>query len=267
MRIFSKIKKQILIGIVIILQKSSNLSAVACRLTQLTRKHPDKIHPKHLINKKPWFIKHLKKPDIVLDIGCGNGQRVLPAAKFVKQVIGLDNNIKSLKLAKAEVKRLHITNVKFVKFNLEQKLLFNNQQFDCILLLDVLEHLNHRLQLLKQIYRVLKPSGLLFLSVPKSDTSWKLLQKSLGLNYYSDADHKIEFTQKEIIDLLTKSGFKINQILPATFDTPWVGFIDLVGGFSLKYYRILSQWRRNQALINPCESIGFEIICQKKSQL
>lgn len=247
-----------------LLKHTEALSAVACRLVELTGKHPDRIHPKHLIElREPWFYQYIKKDTIVLDIGCNNGQRTLKAARLAKKIYGFDYDQKLLSLAQKEVRRLGINNTFFSYGNAEKKLSFQDCKFDTILLLDVLEHLYSRTQILEEIFRILKSGGFLCLSIPNESTTWKKIQKILGMFYYSDPDHKIEYTRSKIIKLLEKIGFQVHQISPVTLDTPLVGFIDLAGGISLSFYKILSLWRRHKAFLHPEESIGFEIAAQK----
>ncbi len=101
------------------------------------------------------------------------------------------------------------------------------------------------------------------LAVPNSQTSWKKFQKSAGLNYYSDPNHKIEYTEEEIIREHQKSGFKIKEIKPIVYDFPLAGLIDLVGGISLSLYKKLWQWKYKRVNENPSASIGFMVVSEK----
>lgn len=250
--------------LVLIIQKTALFSAIACRLVKWTGKHPDSIHPKHLVTiRKPWYLEYLNRKDRSLDIGCNNGQHTLRLARICRAVNGVDYDERMLALAKNEAKRRKIKNIIWQNLNIETGFPYKKEYFDFILFLDVFEHLNQRSKVLRDIHRILKKKGRLLISVPNRNTSWKKLQKSLGLFYYSDPDHKIEFTQSEIKQILVKNGFVIEKVTPVTLDTPWVGFIDLIGGLSLTAYRLLSQWRRNMGLKYPQESIGFEIVCHK----
>ena len=251
---------------VVLVKKTALLSALSCRLVKFTGKHLEPIHPKHLITvRSPWYLPYIKKTDTVLDIGCNNGQHTLKIAKNSAHVFGIDYDRRMLEIAAREIKRAGLKNVTLREVNIENGLPFKSKKFDAVIFLDVLEHLNNREHIMSQVKRVLKPKGILLLSVPNSDTTWKRLQKKYGINYFSDPDHKVEYTQKEIIEILKKTKFIVKKVFPVTFDTPWVGFIDVVGGISLTWYRQLSMWRRNKALLNPQESIGFEIISQKQS--
>lgn len=246
-------------------KKTEALSALSCRLVQITGKHENPIHPKHLVKiRPPWYLSKLKKSDIVLDIGCNNGQHTTRAAQVVKHVYGFDKDPQMLQFALQEITRLGMSNITLRQGDAQKKFPYQNSYFDVIIFLDVFEHLPERTKVLKEIRRVLKPKGILLLSIPNCETSWKKLQRKLGMFYYSDPDHKIEFSKAQIKLLLNRSDFIVKTIEPVTFDTPWVGIIDLIGGISLNFYKTLSKWRRVQALRFPQESIGFEIVCQKR---
>jgi 2-polyprenyl-3-methyl-5-hydroxy-6-metoxy-1,4-benzoquinol methylase len=247
-----------------LLKKSRIFSALSCRLTQLTGKSKYPIHPKHLVEfEKPWYLNDIKKNDVVLDLGCGNGQQSLKIARKVKKIIGVDYDKRQLSLAEKIAKDKNIKNIKFLSYDLEKKLPFKNSSFDKILCLDILEHLNKRKQFLEEIKRILKQKGNVFLSVPNNDTSWKKLQRKAGLNYYTDPDHKREYSLKEIKLALSRLGFEILDIKPIVYDTPFSGLIDLVGGISLEWYKKLSLWKKNKVEDGLKESAGFRIKIKK----
>lgn len=246
-----------------LLKKTEILSAVAVRLTKFTGKSDTYVHPKHLLSQTPWYIGYINKNDMVLDLGCGSGQSAIKAAKRAKKVIGLDFDDALLKLAAESSRRSRIKNVTFQKANLEENLKYKSNSFDKIIFLDVLEHLNNRDRILKVIKRILKNGGLLFLGVPNKNTSWKKLQERVGVCYFSDPDHKVEFSEAEIIDLLKKHGFNVKSVGYSTIDTPWRSLYDLVGAFSLTFYNKISLWRQRRANANPREASGFKIIAEK----
>ena len=251
-------------GFLYLILQTKKLSCVAPHLVKLTGKSKEPIHPKHLISdNSAWFSDYSKKKDIILDIGCGNGQNALKAAKKCQRVVGIEINEKQLQIAKREKERRKVKNVDFKKANLEKKLDLKKESFSAVLFLDVLEHLYKRRQILKEIHRVLKKNGRLFLSIPNKNTSWKKTLKKAGLPYYSDPDHKIEYIQKEIEKELNKTGFKIAKVMPVIYDFPFVGFIDIIGGFSLSLYQKIIQWRVNKVHKFPEETTGFRIICKK----
>ncbi len=245
-----------------LLKKIEVGSAVAVRLTKYTGKSKVFIHPKHFLTQKPWYTEHLEKKDIILDLGSGFGQNAIKAAKFSKIVVGAEIDDNLIKLAGEIVKDKKIKNVSFIKANLEEKLKFKSNFFDKVIFLDVLEHLHKRDQILEEIRRILKPGGLLFVGIPNSETSWKKLQRKVGINSYSDPDHKIEFSEKEIVDLLAKQKFKIIKLAYGKSDTPYRGIYDIIGAFSITLYKKISNWREQKAQRAHSEASGFEIIAQ-----
>lgn len=238
-------------------------SALAVRLTKLTGKSKVPIHPKHFLTQKPWFVKYLKSSDFVLDLGYGNGQNSIKAAKIVKKVVGLELSSDLQDLARESITLKRIKNIKFEIGNLEEKLKYKDQTFDKVIFLDVLEHLIKRDQALSEAKRVLKRGGLLFLGVPNSETSWKKLQRSVGINSFSDPDHKIEFSEESLKNLLQKHHFQIVDFGYGKYDIPVRGLVDIAGAFSLSFYKFVSGWRARLAQKNPEEASGFEIVAKK----
>lgn len=246
--------------LVLALKKSDLGSALAVRLTKLTGKSKVPIHPKHLLTQTPWFTKYIEKSDIVLDLGCGSGQNSLKAARCARRVIGVDKDAGLLAIAQ---KSARAKNIKFAKLDLEQQLPFKEPSFDKVIFLDVLEHLKKRDQAMREIRRILKPFGFLFLGVPNSQTSWKRFQRSAGVCSYSDPDHKIEFSQKSIRELLKKHDFKVIHFGYGKLDIPARGLLDIVGGFSLTIYKFVTRIRGKFAQEHPKEASGFEIVARR----
>lgn len=248
---------------VIFLKKTEVLSAVAVRLTKITKKSKTPIHPKHLLDKKPWYLKYLVKDDILLDLGCHNGQNTIKASKYVKYAIGVEIDENALDLARFGLKQGKIKNISFKTADLEKELKFKDKTFTKVLLLDVLEHLNNRELILREINRILKSGGFLILGVPNISTSWKKLQRSAGICSFSDPDHKIEFSEKSIKKILGKTGFQLVYFGYGKYDTPIKGIIDVVGSISLPLYRQITLWRTKKVITSPQEASGFEIVAAK----
>jgi ubiquinone/menaquinone biosynthesis C-methylase UbiE len=203
----------------------------------------------------------------MLDIGCSNGQHTIKAAKHVKKIIGIDVDTQELEKAKREAARKRIKNIKFEKASAEEKLKFKSESFDKILFLDVLEHLHNQDLALSEVRRILKQKGILLLAVPNKNTSWKKLQKSVGLSYFSDPDHKREYSKTEIEGLLKKHKFNVVSNSPIVYDTFLTPIFDLIGGFSLKLYYHLQKWKAKKAIENSNESTGFEIVAEEINDL
>ncbi len=256
-------KFKILKPLIMVIKYTDLLSALAVRMTKFTGKSKTPIHPKHFLDERPWFTSNLKKSDTVLDLGAGNAQSALKAANYVKKIIAVDYDNALLKLGKKSATEKNVKNIFFKKANLEKKLTFKSSSFDKIIFLDVLEHLNHRNQILNEIGRVLKKNGLVYLGVPNSETYWKRLQENTGVCSFSDPDHKKEFTKEEIVELLEKNKFIIVEFGYSSFDIPFRGFIDIIGPVSLIIYKSISNLRKKAAVKFPKQASGFQIILKK----
>lgn len=139
-----------------------------------------------------------------LDIGSGLGATLIKLTHIAEDVIGLDivNNIDS--------------DLPFVYCDLNSKYLpFKNESFDLIICTEVLEHLHHPHQVLKEMNRILTDDGLCVISIYNAyniiETVKVLLGKpissldfdSYGYQVFTSIDQNINFieTQFEIIDL------------------------------------------------------------------
>ncbi len=92
---------------------------------------------------------------------------------------------------------------------------FPDDSFDTVILCHVIEHLPHPQEALKEIYRILKPGGLVLVYCPNAGSYlagffgryWQGWAIPLHLNHY---------TVRTIKDLVERAGFKINKIRTVT---------------------------------------------------
>ena len=96
---------------------------------------------------------------VVLDVGCGLGGH-LARLNTASLRVGIDPGLSGLKRGKKRFPE----NI-FICAN-AYRLPFLNDTFDTVICLDVIEHVDQPLELLKEIKRVLKQNGLLFLQKP-----------------------------------------------------------------------------------------------------
>lgn len=102
------------------------------------------------------LIKPLKNLNI-LDLGCGYGSLSKTLADFGAKVTSAEVNQKSYELAKKFL--ASSKNIKVVKIG-EKKLPFNNNEFDIVILFDVIEHVKNPKTTIRESLRVLKKGGL-----------------------------------------------------------------------------------------------------------
>lgn len=169
----------------------------------------------------------------VLDLGCGNGRFIEFFKKQGIEYFGVDNSERLIEIAK---KRHPEGNFQVAdSFNLP----FPDNFFDKIISIAVLHHIpsyGKRTEFLKEAKRILKPKGVLILTVWylwQKKTAWKLLLQNIFLKLtgrskldfndifipWKDSQGKIRaqryfhcFTKKELQKLAEKAGFKIKKI-------------------------------------------------------
>jgi 2-polyprenyl-3-methyl-5-hydroxy-6-metoxy-1,4-benzoquinol methylase len=129
--------------------------AVGVRLVRYTGKSPHFIHPKHLVETPghDWYAAHLDAGDIVLDVGCANGAHTLKAAAQVKRIVGMDYDVQQLRVAAATARRRGFGNLSLFAWDLTRPFPFGDDTFDAVLFLDVIEHLEARQPVLREIRR------------------------------------------------------------------------------------------------------------------
>ena len=99
-------------------------------------------------------LKNLK----ILDIGCGGGLISEPLSRLGANVTGLDASEKNIKIASLHAKKNNLK-INYVNSSPEN---FNEKDFDIILNLEVVEHVENVDLFLKSCHRLLKSDCLMF---------------------------------------------------------------------------------------------------------
>lgn len=161
------------------------------------------VHPKHRITGyHKFFLDNVGEGDAVLDIGCGKGELAFDVAKKAKRVSGVDFSEKYIEFAQKNYKR---PNLAYVYGNaLEYEF---REKFDVIILSNVLEHIEERVEFLSKI-KSLAPK--LLIRVPAIDRDWlTLYKKELGLEWRADLTHYLEYTLPILRQELEASGYEL----------------------------------------------------------
>lgn len=153
------------------------------------------------------IYKHIPNNPNVLDLGCGyNAHLLKQLSNRIKKGIGIDREVTKNQIA---------PNITLIQTNVESKLEFNNNSFDLVTMLALIEHITNRNKLLSECYRVLKKGGLLLLTTP-SLKARKLLEilayRFKLLSSEEIKDHKHYYTKNTIKNDLLRAGFNEKDI-------------------------------------------------------
>ncbi|DAC72286.1 MAG TPA: class I SAM-dependent methyltransferase [Thermoplasmata archaeon] len=187
--------------------------------------------------QKPWkycldFICSLKKTDLVVDIGCGNGRHLLPCAAYCSHVVGVDISPKLLRIIQKKLQSTTLSNVSLVHADAVQ-MPFADNQLDAILFIASLHNIQgkqNRNTALKEIARVLKPNGVALISVWSrwQERYYKYFLKQLivdpggfgDINVYW-RQHNLNiprfyhlYSKGEFLRELKGAGFRISNVRP-----------------------------------------------------
>ncbi len=105
--------------------------------------------------KKDHALKNLK----ILDIGCGGGLISEPMCRLGAQVTGIDASKKNIEIAKIHAKKSKL-NIRYLNSSPEQ--MSENEKFDIILNLEVVEHVDNVDLYIESCSKLLKTDGIMF---------------------------------------------------------------------------------------------------------
>lgn len=148
-------------------------------------------------------MRHLPKPPPeggrLLDVGFGNGGFLKLAVEMGWQAEGIDFDPKAVEVAKARGLNVRCASA--------ADLSAQHEQFDIITLSHVIEHVHDPITLLNDLYRLLKPGGVLWLETPNI--------KSLGAERFGEnwrgleiPRHLVLLNSKSLKNSLENVGFK-----------------------------------------------------------
>lgn len=157
------------------------------------------------VNKRTFHerIKRINKKILargrMLDVGCALGDSLIEAKRLGwKNLYGVEMSEYASK--KAGLRGLNI------KEGTLDGAKFPDNYFDIVTLQDVIEHIKDPKEEVREIYRILKPGGFVFIVSPDVDGLWaKLLGKAWY--HYKPREHIMYFSQKTLKTVLENAGF------------------------------------------------------------
>ena len=173
-----------------------------------------------------------------LDIGCGEGYVLADAREKGWEVVGLDIYDNRLEIAKAD-------NISFVTGNIFQAA-FPDNHFDCVYMDSVLEHLIDPVSHLREINRILRGGGVLYIGIPNEDSLFNdarrviftLLGKakiSVRIKPFKTPFHVVGFTRRSIRKILNENNFDIARFSIFAGEYEWRKFRIFTRGFFVNF--------------------------------
>lgn len=134
----------------------------------IAQNHKDLLQWNHIQAIPQLQKKSTGNPLRILDIGCFNGFFVKELRDQGFEAEGIDFNRKALEFGKSNYGLDRHISARTLT-DLEQQ----GEQFDAITMFEVIEHLEDFSGLIEQALRLLRPAGVIILSTPNGNMSWR----------------------------------------------------------------------------------------------
>lgn len=151
------------------------------------------------------LIQKYQKKGRFLDIGVGTGLLMEIANQRGFEVYGLDVSSYAIKTVE---KRLKVKTKSRLKISELNKNSFPENFFDVVNLRHSIEHVKNPSQTLSNVYRILKPGGVVAIATPNSFGPHAKVFKELW-PHWSVPYHIQFFSKQSLKDVVNKAGFKI----------------------------------------------------------
>ena len=192
-----------------------------------------------LKNEKGKLLANLK----ILDIGCGGGLISEPMARLGGNVTGIDASEKNIKIAQTHSDK---NNLKINYINKSPEQLKENEKFDIIFNLEIVEHVEDINLYMDSCHKLLKRNGLMF-TATLNRTFTSYIKAIIGAEYIlrwlpiGTHDWNKFVKPEELEEILIKKNFFT---------------VDIQG---LSFNPLRKKWKRSNDL-----SVNY-IICSKKN--
>lgn len=212
---------------------SENVGTIRKLYRKILYRDIDKVYEKHF-NKKQMPKKNKK----VLDVGMGFGFEIIDKYRQGYSCYGID----------LDRSRIEKTNEMFQKNNVEAvlkvgtatKIPFSKNIFHEVICSHVIEHVKDDKKCLKEIFRVLKRGGTLYLRVPNIHNLHTKFHLCIGSKYpYTDRTHIREYDRYQVLNLINDVGFKVKYVEQSGFFPPLGLKILMIASHYLPWHKLM----------------------------
>lgn len=188
------------------------------------------------LNKTLSVLSQFSEIHLVLDAACGKGRA---STRLSQKYSVTCVDISSDMLAHVAAKKLD--NVKLVQSDIDH-MPFPDSTFDAAVCLEAFVHFIDSRQSLVELYRALKPGGILIIDIDNNHGAIRIMKNISNFFFtFFDAEYKKERAMRNAI-YHTLAPHKIKQdIAHAGFDIKEIFYTGVIMPFTLKNYTILSE--------------------------
>ncbi len=231
-------------------------------IAHMTRNEADMAFKKRVQTIFEWIEPTDDK--LILDMPCGRGF-YLNMIRYVSQcrLVGAELDWDVILKAQAHVG--HLPDIALHNCNI-YALPYPDNTFDAVILSEILEHIDDDVAGLKEIYRVLKPGGVVAITVPNANYPfwWDPINKTLETLFHRHigrgtfagiwANHVRLYQRDDLHDAVLKAGFLLEEERAFTHDSfPFIH--NLVYGFGKP---LLESGALPQTLANAADRTTFD---------
>lgn len=167
--------------------------------------HPRRWLVQYGLRKRRQPLLAQRSSGKVLDVGCGAGLFLAEMRRHTSwEIYGIDRNPQAIAFAREVLK------IPAQVGTIEEND-FPDGSYDAVTMWDTLEHLHAPRKALREIWRILKPDGVLLLRVPSLDS----LDARLFGPHWAGLDaprHLTVFSKKTLTRILAETGFSVERM-------------------------------------------------------
>ena len=157
--------------------------------------------------------KYLNVGDTVLDYGCATGTMAFEIADHAKKIHGIDISTKMIDAARKKAAERKIENIDFAHSTIFDER-YQQESFDVILAFNILHFLEDTQKVMKRIYELLKPGGLIISVTPCLGEKKSFINTLIFLLVFLQTKFRMVpymrfFKISEFEDLIANGNFQI----------------------------------------------------------
>lgn len=176
---------------------------------------------------------YLQEGSRILEVGCGAGNLLVQASVRGSYPIGLDLSLQALTFVRSRLREAKSSTEPIRDFaciqSVGETLPFADASMDCVILSEVIEHLEEPGITIREASRVLRPGGRLLITTPNYRSLWPLLEWTVDrLNMapkMGGEQHISKFHPSNLKALIMESGLNTEYFGTIYFASPFLSLM------------------------------------------